>query len=109
VQVLYNLLSSAARFSEPDGEVKLTVQSRGDRMLFVVEDEGTPMPDEARAALLARDTATGRDRGAGLGLAIARAFVNMHGGTISVETREPRGTRVTVNLPRDTAMVSAAE
>lgn len=112
VQVLYNLLSNAARFSEPGGEVRLSVSSRGDRMIFVVEDEGAPMSEEMRAAILERaDTQAiaGRQRGAGLGLAIVRTFVNLHGGTISVERREPRGTRVVVNLPRDAAMVGAAE
>ena len=113
VQVLYNLLSSAARFSEPGGEVRLSISSRGERMLFVVEDEGAAMSEEMRAAILARPDAqgvTGRERGAGLGLAIVRTFVNLHGGTISVERREPRGSRVIVNLPCDAAaMVGAAE
>ena len=111
--MLYNLLSSAARFSEPGGEVRLSVSSRGDRMLFVVEDEGAAMSEEMRAAILARPDVqgvTGRERGAGLGLAIVRTFVNLHGGTISVERREPRGSRVIVNLPCDaSAMVGAAE
>ncbi|HHY48442.1 MAG TPA: PAS domain-containing protein [Alphaproteobacteria bacterium] len=110
VQVLYNLLSNAGRFSKPGGEVKLTVRARGEHMLFIVEDEGVPMPPEVRAALLGRESgATGRERGAGLGLAIVRAFVNLHGGTVTVEPREPRGSRVTVSLPRHAAMVSAAE
>ena len=112
VQVLYNLLSNAARFSEPGGEVRLSVSSRADRMLFVVEDEGAPMSEEMRAAILERpdpQAISGRQRGAGLGLAIVRTFVNLHGGTINIERREPRGTRVVVNLPRDAAMVGAAE
>jgi signal transduction histidine kinase len=113
VQILYNLLSSAARFSEPGGEVRLTVAARGERMLFIVDDSGAPMPDDLRAAVLERAEAPGaggRDRGAGLGLAIVRSFVNMHGGTVSVEKREPRGSRVIVSLPRDSgAMISAAE
>ena len=113
VQVLYNLLSTAARFSEPGGEIRLSVSSRGERMLFVVEDEGAAMSEEMRAAILQQADAqaiAGRQRGAGLGLSIVRAFVNLHGGTISVERREPRGSRVIVNLPCDAAaMVGAAE
>lgn len=108
VQVLYNLLSSAARFSEPGGEVKLTVTARGGRMLFIVDDEGAPMPSEARSATLDRDSG-GRDRGAGLALAIVRAFVNLHGGTIDIAARQPRGTRITVSLPQNAAMLGAAE
>ncbi len=112
VNVLYNLLSNAARFSEPGGEVRLTVSGRTGRIQFVVEDEGAPMSEEMRVALLDRNEALAgpvRQRGAGLGLSIVRAFVNMHGGTIAVERREPRGTRVVVSLPSDAAMAGAAE
>ncbi|HEY9010662.1 MAG TPA: PAS-domain containing protein [Devosia sp.] len=107
VQVLYNLLSSAARFSEPGGEVRLSIRSRGDRMLFLVEDEGAAMSDEMRAAITERETVAGRQRGAGLGLAIVRAFVNLHGGAVTVEKREPRGSRVVVNLPVDASIQQA--
>ena len=81
-------------------------------MLFIVEDEGAAVTDEVRSAVLDQQeppAIAGRDRGAGLGLAIVRTFVNLHGGTISIEKREPRGNRVTVSLPRDAGMVSAAE
>jgi signal transduction histidine kinase len=112
VNVLYNLLSNAARFSEPGGEVKLTVTGRTGRIQFIVEDEGAPMTEEMRQALLDRDesmSGTARQRGAALGLDIVRAFVNMHGGTINLEKREPRGTRVIVSVPSDVAMAGAAE
>jgi len=112
VQVLYNLLSNAARFSPPGGEIRLTASHRGDRMLFVIEDEGPGITEEMKAAILTRlDTpaAGGRQRGAGLGLSIVRTFVNMHGGTISAEKREPRGSRIIVNLPLDSAMAGVAE
>jgi len=112
VQVLYNLLSNAARFSEPGGEVCLHVSGRTGRIQFVVEDEGAAMSEEMRAAMLDRNepaAASARQRGAGLGLAIVRAFVSLHGGTISAEKREPRGTRVIVSLPSDAAMAGAAE
>ena len=106
VQVLYNLLSSAARFSEPGGEVLLTASARGERIVFTVEDEGA-ISDDLRAELQGPDSVHGRQRGAGLGLSIVRAFVNLHGGTISVEAKKPRGTRVVVSLPRDASAVSA--
>ncbi|WP_354064434.1 ATP-binding protein [Devosia sp. 2618] len=110
VQVLYNLLSNAARFSPPGGEIRLSVSQRADRMLFIIEDEGPGVTDEMRAAIQTRiDTPSGRQRGAGLGLAIVKTFVNLHGGTISAEKREPRGSRIIVNLPRDSAMAGVAE
>ncbi|SMQ85568.1 PAS fold [Devosia lucknowensis] len=112
VQVLYNLLSNAARFSPPGGDIRLVASHRGDRMLFVIEDEGPGITDEMKSAILTRlDTpaAGGRQRGAGLGLSIVRTFVNMHGGTISAEKREPKGSRIIVNLPLDSAMAGVAE
>jgi signal transduction histidine kinase len=108
VQILYNLLSTAARFTEPGGLVTLTVVERGGRMLFTIEDEGTKTSEQMRAALNA-ETVPGRQRGAGLGLAIVRSFVSMHGGTVSVERREPRGSRVVVSLPLTAAYSTAAE
>jgi len=110
VQVLYNLLSNAARFSPPGGEIRLTVSARAERMLFVIEDEGPGLTDEMKNAILTRiDAPAGRQRGAGLGLAIVKTFVNLHGGTITAERREPRGSRITVNLPRDSAMAGVGE
>jgi signal transduction histidine kinase len=108
VQILYNLLSTAARFTEPGGLVTLTVVERGGRMLFTIEDEGTKTSEQMRAALNA-EAMPGRQRGAGLGLAIVRSFVSMHGGTVSVERREPRGSRVVVSLPLTAAYSTAAE
>ncbi len=112
VQVLYNLLSNAARFSPPGGEIRLSISHRADRMLFVIEDEGPGLTAEMKSAILTRlDTPAtgGRQRGAGLGLSIVRTFVNLHGGTISAERRDPRGSRIIVNIPRDSAMAGVAE
>ena len=94
-----------------DNQRIVAVKPRGDRMLFIVEDEGASMTEEVREAILNQTETpaiSGRERGAGLGLAIVRSFVNLHGGTISIERREPRGSRVTVNLPRDASMLGGA-
>lgn len=112
VQVLYNLLSNAARFSPPGGVIRLAISHRGDRMIFVIEDEGPGLTDEMKSAILTRLDAPstgGRQRGAGLALSIVRTFVNLHGGTISAERREPRGSRIIVNLPRDISVAGVAE
>ena len=102
VQILYNLLSNAARFSEPGAEVRLSVKARGGHILFVVEDDGAGIAEDMKAAIFQRfegQAVEGRQRGAGLGLAIVKTFVNLHGGTVRIEAREPHGTRVTVSLP----------
>ncbi len=104
VQILYNLLSNAARFSAPGARVDLTIEARGDWIRFIVDDEGVGVPDEMVAALLQRfegQSVEGRQRGAGLGLTIVNAFVELHGGNLKIEAREPKGTSVIVNLPAD--------
>ncbi|VAW20557.1 FIG056333: sensor [hydrothermal vent metagenome] len=104
VQILYNLLSNAAKFSAPGARVDLSVEARGDWIRFIVEDEGAGVPDEMVGALFQRfegQSVEGRQRGAGLGLTIVNAFVELHGGNLNIEAREPNGTRVIVNLPAD--------
>lgn len=107
VQVLYNLLSNAARYSEPGAQIWLRVEPRGERVVFIVEDEGAGVPEAVRGAMFDRfegQSVAGRQRGAGLGLALVKSFVNLHGGTVAIEPRQPRGTRVVVNLPADAGL-----
>lgn len=111
VQVLYNLLSNAAKFSDPGGLVELSVESHAGWLRFIIEDEGVGVPDEIRAGMFNRfegHAVEGRQRGAGLGLSIVKAFVQMHGGTVSAEERLPRGTRVIVSLPEDASHLASA-
>jgi signal transduction histidine kinase len=109
VQVLYNLLSNAARFAPKGSEILLRVVARGrDRIVFSVEDEGPGPTPEMTAALNGRVDMPGRQRGAGLGLAIVRTFVNLHGGTVATEARKPRGTRTTIILPCRAAVTAGA-
>lgn len=103
VQVLYNLLSNAGRYSPPGASIRLVVSARGERVLFAVEDEGNGMSDGLRDPQNG-----GRQRGGGLGLAIVKTFVSLHGGTVTVERRQPKGSRVVVNLPADASAVAAS-
>lgn len=110
VQVLYNLLSNAAKFCEPGAEIRLSVEAHADWMRFIIEDDGVGVPEDIRAAMFNRfegRAVEGRQRGAGLGLSIVQAFVQMHGGSVSVEPRTRRGTRVIVNLPQDASQIAA--
>lgn len=111
VQVLYNLLSNAARFSEAGSEIHLSVAARGEHIAFIVEDDGMGIPEDMRNAMFQRfegQSVEGRQRGAGLGLAIVKTFVNLHGGTVLIEGREPKGTRVTVLVPANAALARNA-
>ncbi len=100
--VLGNLLSNAIKYSPPQGGVQLTVSALAGGIEFTVADGGIGIPDEDLPHLF--DTFhRGRNArnvpGTGLGLAIAKKAVEIHGGTIAVDSSVGKGTRVTVTLP----------
>jgi signal transduction histidine kinase len=103
-QVLDNLVSNAIKFTDRGGSVTVQVTS-GDTWAGVsVTDTGVGIPLEEQGGLFSRffraSTATTRAiPGTGLGLVIARAIVDEHGGRIALRSREGEGTQVTVTLP----------
>ncbi len=103
-QVVANLLENAARYSPVDEPIDISGRARGDRIVIEVADRGPGIAPEEAARVFERfyrtDSARAADRGgAGLGLAIARWIVDLHGGDIRAEQREPTGCRMVVELP----------
>jgi signal transduction histidine kinase len=103
-QVLDNLLSNAIKYTPAGGEVVLSTSDSEGRRRIEISDNGIGVPQDELGQLFSRfyraSTATRRAiPGTGVGLVIARAIVESHGGTISLESREGEGTRVTVTLP----------
>jgi signal transduction histidine kinase len=103
VQVLFNLLGNAVKFTER-GSVRTTVRKTGDGVEFRVVDTGIGIAPEALAHIFdefrqADIGTTRRFGGSGLGLAIAKRLVEMQGGTISVESTVGKGSTFRVWLP----------
>jgi signal transduction histidine kinase len=103
-QVLDNLLSNAVRFTPPGGRILLRGEGLQDLVRIVISDNGPGMTlkEQARAFdRFSRSTEEG-ERGAslGLGLPLARQFVEAHGGTVTLASEPGQGTAVTVELPR---------
>ncbi len=103
-QVLMNLAINALKFTEPGGEVRLGARVEGQTMVYEVSDTGVGIPAEALARVFDRfyqvdSSSTRRYDGSGLGLAIAREIVELHGGTIHVESTLGTGSRFSVRLP----------
>jgi signal transduction histidine kinase len=102
-QVLFNLVGNALRASPPGGLVTLTSRFRGSRWQLIVADEGPGLTRAQCRQIFDRFVrlapAPAGDRGAGLGLSIARSIVTLHDGTIRAEPRKPCGLRVIVDLP----------
>ena len=103
-QVVANLVENAVRHSPQPGRVTISARPAGQRARIEVADQGPGIDDEDAERVFERfyraDAARTADGGgAGLGLAIARWIVDLHGGEIHVEHARPHGCRVVVELP----------
>ena len=111
IQVLTNLIDNAIKFSEPDGQVLVTVESSmavgaelEPSLLFQVKDQGRGIPQQQLDHIFERfqqvDASDSRSKGGtGLGLAICRSIVLQHGGQIWVESQEGEGSCFRFTIP----------
>lgn len=103
-QVMINLLTNALHYTPGGGRVELTAQAEGGEAVIQVSDTGPGIDPASLPYLFERfyhaDKARSRTgEGSGLGLAIVRSLVELHGGTVAVESSPARGSRFTVRLP----------
>jgi PAS domain S-box-containing protein len=103
-QILINLVSNAIKFSRDGGEVIVTSHRVGNDMVFTVQDFGVGIRPEEIAGLFRpfRQAKSGKGKnkdGIGLGLAITRKLVELHGGTIWVESEWEKGTTFSFKIP----------
>lgn len=103
-QILLNLLSNAAKFTEK-GLIRLHMRSEGGDVILAVSDSGIGMTEEQlgrlfQAFVQAEASTSRKYGGTGLGLVISREFCRLMGGDITVESTPGRGTTFTVRLPR---------
>lgn len=103
-QILRNLMENAIKYNVTGGEVLVTTRRQGARVLLSVADTGVGIPEADMPRIFERfyrvDKARSRAAGGtGLGLSIVRDAVRHHGGTITVQARQPAGVVFTVILP----------
>ncbi|WP_431854849.1 PAS domain-containing sensor histidine kinase [Azospirillum sp.] len=104
-QILVNLLSNAVKFSDTGGQVTVGARRADDGGLeFVVRDEGVGMAPEDIPKALERfsqvdQSMTRRHEGTGLGLPLTKRLVELHGGSLRLDSALGEGTTVTVRLP----------
>ncbi|HET7083256.1 MAG TPA: ATP-binding protein [Rhizomicrobium sp.] len=104
-QALGNLLANALKFTPSNGTVRFAARPQADGgMHLMVEDSGIGMAEETIAAALEPfrqldGTLSRRFEGAGLGLSIAKALAELHGGALKIQSAVGEGTIVTVALP----------
>jgi PAS domain S-box-containing protein len=112
VQVLVNLLSNAIKYSEPESSIEISACAHEDSIELSVADHGRGIPENKLAQVFERFKQVERSdatvkRGAGLGLAICKAIVEAHGGTIGVDSTIGTGSRFWFRLPNNTTIVPA--
>ncbi len=103
MRVLENLLSNAVKFTEPGGQVTISLRQEGRRVILQISDTGIGIPAHLQPTLFNMFTKAGREgtRGettTGLGLYIVKQIMEMHGGTIRVESQENVGTSFSIEL-----------
>jgi signal transduction histidine kinase len=103
-EVLYNLINNAVKFTPKGGSVWIESAQSGDSLQISVCDTGIGIEEKEQAAIFdkfyqAGDSGKGGREGTGLGLSITKHLVELHGGTIRVESRPGQGSRFMVTLP----------
>jgi signal transduction histidine kinase len=102
-QTITNLLSNAIKYSPDGGTVALECSHDDQHTIIRVSDEGIGIPDKDQEHLFDAFHRASNVRdlpGTGLGLTIAKQAINLHGGTIAVESEVGKGTTFTVTIPK---------
>ncbi|HLY27064.1 MAG TPA: PAS domain S-box protein, partial [Aggregatilineales bacterium] len=101
-QTISNLVSNAVKYSPEGKTITVSLQYTGNALLLKVRDEGIGIPESDLAHLFEpfhRATNVGAISGTGLGLTITKESIELHGGTIAVESQVGTGTTFTVTIP----------
>ncbi len=103
-QVMVNFISNAIKFSPPETAIHIFTEKRDDRARFSVRDEGPGLSEEDQKLLFGEfqtlsSKPTGGEKSSGLGLAIAKKLIHLHGGEIGVESQRGRGSTFFFELP----------
>ncbi len=105
-QLFSNLLSNAVKYSPAGGLIQVTAAQEGTQIAVVIEDQGIGIPEADRERVFERyyrGSNTSGIGGTGVGLSLVRTIVDLHKGTIALDTREGEGSRFTIRFPAVTA------
>lgn len=103
-RIILNLLSNAYKFTNPDGEIVVSITDKGDSVLISVKDSGIGIPADKLQIIFERfgqvdKTLRRFHEGSGIGLSLVKSFVEMHGGTIQISSEVGVGSEFKIMLP----------
>ena len=99
-RVLDNLLANALRHTADGGQIRLQARRHGERVIISVEDNGEGIAYGQQGRIFEPFVQVGRKKGgAGLGLALCKEIVQLHGGRMGVYSRPGQGTQFYMALP----------
>jgi len=98
-QALFNLISNAIKFTPPGGAIRLEAARDKDALSLTVADTGIGIPAADQARVFEKFERGVRQSGAGLGLSLVKNLIELHGGTVVIESASGQGTRITCRLP----------
>jgi signal transduction histidine kinase len=98
-QALFNVISNAIKFTPPGGCVSVEAERRGEDLLLSVTDTGIGVAPADQARIFTKFERGPRQSGAGLGLSLVKKLIELHGGTVSIESAPQHGTRILCRLP----------
>ena len=112
-QTLLNLLSNAIRFTSPGGRVSVAATLAGGGLSLCIRDSGSGIPADKLALVMqpftqADNSLQRRHEGTGLGLPLAKAFTELHGGRLDLASTVGQGTTVSIRLPAERLLSEAA-
>lgn len=103
-RILFNLISNAYKFTNPSGEIHVEVSEKEDHVVILVRDNGVGIEQQELESIFQRYHQAGKTlsrhaEGTGIGLALVKSLVELHGGRIGVESQIGKGSTFSVELP----------
>jgi signal transduction histidine kinase len=98
-QALFNLISNAIKFTPPGGAIRVGAERRESELLLTVADSGIGIPPSDQTRMFDKFERGTPRSGAGLGLSLVKSLIDLHGGTVTIDSAAGQGTTVTCRLP----------